>query len=273
MKNLDKKIIVFSIIAFLFLLGFLTVSILEVIETNILKSLLFFIAQIILYIIFFIFTIITIIFVIKNYKKNSTNIKTKKLLIVLFTVYSISIILAFLFPNIARTVNKQIIEISIASPAKKVINKTISSDKNIYFIDDIKKISTQYKDSSYIKYFNKKPYFCLEEKDYIIYGTLDNYKVKKKEVCEFILYEEEAETYIKKYYKEKYPQLNTNDMVVEKECSTNGVTMKCKNEFHITINTYYGEIKTKLEIKDNKIEITDNIEEIYENIKDIQKRK
>lgn len=69
MKELDKKIIVFSIIAFLFLLGFLTVSILEVIETNILKSLLFFIAQIILYIIFFIFTIITIIFVIKNYKK------------------------------------------------------------------------------------------------------------------------------------------------------------------------------------------------------------
>ena len=147
MKNLDKKIIVFSIIGFLFLLGFLTVSILEVIETNILKSLLFFIAQIILYIIFFIFTIINIILVIKNYKKNSTNIKTKKLLIVLFTVYSISIIFAFLFPNIARTVNKQIIEISIASPAKKVINKTISSDENIYFIDDIKKISTQYKDS------------------------------------------------------------------------------------------------------------------------------
>lgn len=271
MKELDKKIIVFSTIGFLFLLGFLTVSILEVIETSILKSLLFFIAQIILYIIFFIFTVITIIFLIIDYKKNSTNIKTKKLLIVLFTVYSITIILAFLFPNIARMVKNQIIEISIASPAKEVINETISSDKNIYFIDDIKKTSTQYKDSSYIKYFNKEPYFCLEGKEYTIKGTLEDYKVKKNEACEFIFYEEEAETYIKKYYEEKYPYLNTNDMVVEKVCSTNGLTEKCKNEFNITINTYFGEIKTKLEVKDNKIEITDNIEEIYENRKAIAK--
>lgn len=270
MKDLDKKIIVFSIIGFLFLLGYFSLSIIVVIEESIIKSFFLFIIQISLYILFLIFAAIAIIFAIINYKKSNTNSKTRKILIAIFSCYAVIIIFSLLFPKMIGIIKEQIIEERIVNPAKKVIEETITDKKDIYLIDDIKNKNVDYANNSYIKNFNNNPTFCLEGKNYIISGTLDDYKVKtsltQKNNCELTLTEDEVKTYLKKYYEENYKDLNIEEITSERECFTNGFSIKCTNEYNAQIDTYYGQINSTLSIENNKIKISDNTEEVYNNL-------
>lgn len=272
MKDLDKKIIVFSIIGFLFLLGYFSLSIIVVIEESIIKSFFLFIIQISLYILFLIFAIIAIIFAIINYKKSNTNSKTRKILIAIFSCYAVIIIFSLLFPKMIGIIKEQIIEERIVNPAKKVIEETITDKKDIYLIDDIKNKNknVDYANNSYIKNFNNNPTFCLEGKNYIISGTLDDYKVKtsltKKNNCELTLTEDEVKTYLKKYYEENYKDLNIEEITSERECFSSGFSIKCTNKYNAQIDTYYGQINSTLSIENKKIKITDNTEEVYNNL-------
>ena len=272
MKDLDKKIIVFSIIGFLFLLGYFFLSIIVVIETSIIRSFFLLIIQVIIYLLFLIFAAIAIIFAIMNYKKSNTNSNTRKILIAIFSCYAIIIIFSLLFPKIIEIKKKQIIEEKIVTPAKKVIEKTITEDKDIYLIEDIKKENknVNYKTNSYIKNFNHTPTFCLEGNNYIISGTLDDYKVDtsltEKNTCELDLTEEEVNTYLKKYYEENYKDLNIEEITSERVCPTNGLIIKCIDRYNAKINTYYGQIDSHLSRENGKLKITDNLEEIYSNL-------
>lgn len=272
MKDLDKKIIIFSIIGFLFLLGYFFLSIIVVIETSIIRSFFLLIIQIILYLLFLIFAVIAIIFAIMNYKKSNTNSNTRKILIAIFSSYAIIIIFSLLFPKILEIKKEQTIEERIVTPAKKVIEKTITEDKDIYLIDDIKKKNkdVNYKNSSYIKNFNNNTTFCLESNNYIISGTLDDYKVDtsltEKDTCELDLTEEEVNTYLKKYYEENYKDLNIEEITSERVCPTNGLIIKCRDEYNAKIDTYYGQIDSYLSRENGKLKITDNLEEIYNNL-------
>lgn len=272
MKDLDKKIIVFSIIGFLFLLGYFSLSIIVVIEESIIKSFFLFIIQISLYILFLIFAAIAIIFAIINYKKSNTNSKTRKILIAIFSCYAVIIIFSLLFPKMIGIIKEQIIEERIVNPAKKVIEETITDKKDIYLIDDIKNKNknVDYANNSYIKNFNNNPTFCLEGKNYIISGTLDDYKVKtsltKKNNCELTLTEDEVKTYLKKYYEENYKDLNIEEITSERECFSSGFSIKCTNKYNAQIDTYYGQINSTLSIENKKIKITDNTEEVYNNL-------
>lgn len=272
MKDLDKKIIVFSIIGFLFLLGYFSLSIIVVIEESIIKSFFLFIIQISLYILFLIFAAIAIIFAIINYKKSHSNLKTKKILRIIFISYAVIIMFSLLFPKMVGIIKEQIIEERIVNPAKKVIEETITDKKDIYLIDDIKKKNKNidYANNSYIKNFNNNPTFCLEGKNYIISGTLDDYKVKtsltQKNNCELTLTEDEVKTYLKKYYEENYKDLNIEEVTSERECFSSGFSIKCTNKYNAQIDTYYGQINSTLSIENNKIKISDNTEEVYNNL-------
>ena len=270
MKDLDKKIIVFSIIGFLFLLGYFFLSIIVVIETSIIRSFFLLIIQVIIYLLFLIFAAIAIIFAIMNYKKSNTNSNTRKILIAIFSSYAIIIIFSLLFPKMIGIIKEQIIEERIVNPAKKVIEETITDKKDIYLIDDIKNKNVDYANNSYIKNFNNNPTFCLEGKNYIISGTLDDYKVKtsltQKNNCELTLTEDEVKTYLKKYYEKNYKDLNIEEITSERECFSSGFSMKCTNKYNAQIDTYYGQINSTLSIENKKIKITDNTEEVYNNL-------